>query len=247
MIKIGPYLNPIENLPTWHVEIGDCPNLEMPTMGGETFWKEKDRRNGWKLQKNYITQLSRILNPDNIRKAWGTNQVMEEKFKRLTREQFLEPGDVIGVSRKKALNIYEHYGIYLGDGSVVHYAGEGADFLGEKQVRVASLSSFLQDDRDYFILYFDPLFRSPRKIQVRTSFNLSDISVENQLVFMGRNRYRIYSPEETITRALSRVGENKYDLVFNNCEHFAIWCKTGVSESFQVKRVVDGILSKQGR
>ena len=39
-------------------------------------------------------------------------------------------------------------------------------------------------------------------------------------------------------RALSRLGENKYNLIFNNCEHFAIWCKTGISESYQVEKVV---------
>jgi Lecithin retinol acyltransferase len=40
-----------------------------------------------------------------------------------------------------------------------------------------------------------------------------------------------------LLRAKSRLGENKYDLLFNNCEHFATWCKTGIHESEQVKRV----------
>jgi hypothetical protein len=42
---------------------------------------------------------------------------------------------------------------------------------------------------------------------------------------------------ETIRRARSRVGEQKYDLVSNNCEHFARWCKTGEHRSEQT----DGI------
>lgn len=37
-----------------------------------------------------------------------------------------------------------------------------------------------------------------------------------------------------IQRAESRLGERRYDLFFNNCEHFANWCKTGRSESEQL-------------
>jgi Lecithin retinol acyltransferase len=40
-----------------------------------------------------------------------------------------------------------------------------------------------------------------------------------------------------IQRAKSRLGESKYNLLFNNCEHFATWCKNGLSESEQVKNV----------
>lgn len=47
-----------------------------------------------------------------------------------------------------------------------------------------------------------------------------------------------FSSEEIIERALSRVGEDSYNLVFNNCEHFATWCVTGRSESKQVKAVL---------
>lgn len=39
-----------------------------------------------------------------------------------------------------------------------------------------------------------------------------------------------------IRRALSRLGESSYKVLFNNCEHFATWCKTGVSTSEQVTR-----------
>jgi hypothetical protein len=37
-----------------------------------------------------------------------------------------------------------------------------------------------------------------------------------------------------IARAESRLGEQRYDLFFNNCEHFALWCKTGQNESEQL-------------
>jgi hypothetical protein len=44
-----------------------------------------------------------------------------------------------------------------------------------------------------------------------------------------------FVPEMVIERAESRLGEQKYDLFFNNCEHFANWCKTGRSESPQLE------------
>jgi hypothetical protein len=69
-------------------------------------------------------------------------------------------------------------------------------------------------------------------------------------VFKKKKDIKIYSDEETVKRAFSRLGEKKYDLVNNNCEHFAMWCKTGVSVSYQVKkveRVVEGDIVVNGK
>jgi hypothetical protein len=43
----------------------------------------------------------------------------------------------------------------------------------------------------------------------------------------------------TLRRAMGRLGEQNYNLLFNNCEHFATWCKTGRHRSVQVDSVVD--------
>src|SRR5437773_10612709 len=55
----------------------------------------------------------------------------------------------------------------------------------------------------------------------------------------GRERVRDYSEcdpaDVVIARAEGRVDEAKYHLVWNNCEHFATWCKTGNARSEQVK------------
>lgn len=42
-------------------------------------------------------------------------------------------------------------------------------------------------------------------------------------------------PEVVVSRAMSRIGETRYHLVTNNCEHFARWCKTGDARSKQVR------------
>jgi len=44
-----------------------------------------------------------------------------------------------------------------------------------------------------------------------------------------------FEREEIIRRALSRVGENQYRLLTNNCEHFCNWCLYGESRSDQVR------------
>lgn len=44
-----------------------------------------------------------------------------------------------------------------------------------------------------------------------------------------------YIPDVVVDRAKSKLGEQDYNLLFNNCEHFANWCKTGNSHSRQVK------------
>ena len=38
-----------------------------------------------------------------------------------------------------------------------------------------------------------------------------------------------------VQRAESRLGERQYDLFFNNCEHFADWCKTGDGKCTQLE------------
>ncbi|WP_353258528.1 lecithin retinol acyltransferase family protein [Prochlorothrix hollandica] len=55
------------------------------------------------------------------------------------------------------------------------------------------------------------------------------------------------APDVAIKRAFSRLGERDYHIVFNNCEHFVVWCKTGQHQSQQVNRalqtsLVGGIL-----
>ncbi len=47
-----------------------------------------------------------------------------------------------------------------------------------------------------------------------------------------------YIPDVVVQRAESRLGEQKYNLLFNNCEHFATWCKIGKNYSQQVEDFV---------
>jgi hypothetical protein len=44
-----------------------------------------------------------------------------------------------------------------------------------------------------------------------------------------------FDAREIICRARSRVGEDRYRLLTNNCEHFCEWCLRGAARSFQVE------------
>ena len=51
---------------------------------------------------------------------------------------------------------------------------------------------------------------------------------------------------ETVARARAGLGKEGDNIVYNNCEHFAVWCKTGLKESSQVSRVIEILLALCG-
>ena len=118
------------------------------------------------------------------------------------------PGDVICVERWGSL--YRHYGVYTGNDKVVHYAGKAGNWNKDVAVREVSMKEFLQDATAYIICEFPHESNLPN--------------------------YHLYSHKETVKRAYSRLGERKYDLFTNNCEHFAVWCRTNISVSIQAEQ-----------
>jgi hypothetical protein len=47
-----------------------------------------------------------------------------------------------------------------------------------------------------------------------------------------------YAPAEVVRRARSRLGEDRYRIASNNCEHFCTWCLRGEGRSEQVERLL---------
>lgn len=209
--------------------IGDCPNVEMGVNPESIFWKTIAVKAGWECQVHVVSHKARIVSPDHVCKGNGSRNAMLEKLDRLTDQEFMRRGDVIGISRN---GLYEHYAIYLGNGRVIHYCGEGDDFGGRITIHESPLSDFLKGSRRSFVVWFDG--GKPVKLQNTTSFLFySAVDIYDEA--FGNVKRRTYSAEETVARAYSRIGEERYSLVSNNCEHFAMWCKTGVSESSQVE------------
>jgi len=47
-----------------------------------------------------------------------------------------------------------------------------------------------------------------------------------------------YTGPEVVRRAMSRIGEDDYRLLSNNCEHFCMWCRSGERRSRQVEALL---------
>lgn len=52
---------------------------------------------------------------------------------------------------------------------------------------------------------------------------------------------RCFDPDTVVSRAKSQIGKREYNAFTNNCEHSALWCKTGISSSDQVNKVTDAL------
>lgn len=106
-------------------------------------------------------------------------------------------GDHLVVRRSRW---YAHHAIDLGDGTVVHYAGDR---------RSGELRVVAREPWEAFALGGD--------VRVRT-------------------HHRSSAPDKVVRRAMEALGERRYKLVRNNCEHFATWCSTDRAHSWQVRR-----------
>ena len=85
LIKCDPVI--LRNFP-----IG-LPNLQMPTLGGFTFWEDVAEIKGWRMQRNIFTGHWRLLDPRNIRCAWGIDKKMVDIFTKAA--QAMEDGEEI--------------------------------------------------------------------------------------------------------------------------------------------------------
>jgi Lecithin retinol acyltransferase len=108
---------------------------------------------------------------------------------------------------------YSHFGIDMGDGTVIELA---SDHQGNPDVA---------PDMETMLVRRTSLGDFARKSQIHT------IEVQDPL-----------DTHEVLLRAESKLGESVYCLVSGNCEHFARWCKTGHWQSEQVNEVRDRVL-----
>lgn len=68
-------------------------NIDFATAGGTTFWSTLVEIDGWKLQQHFMTKHLRLLNPSNIRKAWGgkhhMNEIMDTVISKIQASEFV--------------------------------------------------------------------------------------------------------------------------------------------------------------
>ena len=105
--------------------------------------------------------------------------------------------------------LYYHYGIYENDNVVYQFASpKGAEISEETAtINTVSLEEFLKGGI----------------LEVR-DYTDDELSIKK-------------SPDEIIAYAKAHLGEMGYNLINNNCEHFANRCTFGKSESSQVNNI----------
>ena len=134
--------------------------------------------------------------------------------------KMLKPGDVISVARTvlHIKNIYRHFGVYVGNNRVVHFTA-----LGRGRETDPNLAYVQETTLEAFL--------ADDECSVETcqfSTFRRDVIVKRASSFGGK-------------------GEGTYNLVLNNCEHFAIWCATGIYYSSQVERFAGKLFGKLGK
>ena len=119
-------------------------------------------------------------------------------------------GDHFFVWRRHRGIPFQHHGVDLGDGTVIHFtdgqqgiAGPGGSTAGF-EIRQTPIGVVTDDG-------------------------------QNEIHIIEHSRR--LNANHVIRRAKGQVGRRGYDLVFDNCEHFACWCVVGRSESRQVTAV----------
>src|SRR6516164_6871893 len=63
---------------------------------------------------------------------------------------------------------------------------------------------------------------------------------------IGRMPPNRHAGEDIVRRARSRLGERRYHLLRNNCEHFCNWCQLGECRSEQVEALMKPALLLTG-
>ncbi|HTT09608.1 MAG TPA: lecithin retinol acyltransferase family protein [Burkholderiaceae bacterium] len=61
---------------------------------------------------------------------------------------------------------------------------------------------------------------------------------DGQIVLVKLADVALYPAAAIVERARSRLGEDRYRIATNNCEHFCEWCLRGESRSEQVERLL---------
>ncbi|XP_074611945.1 uncharacterized protein LOC141866356 [Acropora palmata] len=78
---------------------------------------------------------------------------------------------------------------------------------------------------------------SPPKNPGTAKVKRGKYSASKDGMYLIKHDDRCLAAGVVVKRAQSRLGENKYGLLENNCEHFVMSCKTGISTSEQVKNM----------
>lgn len=130
-----------------------------------------------------------------------------------TEEIWVQKPPVMGdhIRVKRMHGIYTHHGIYVSDNEVIHFTGTDDDSIMD-----SSKNRVISSDLNFF------LKGGELEVKEYTDEEFQDL----------------YAPDQIVTYARSCLGDGDYNVIFNNCEHFANVCTLGRFRSQQVERLL---------
>lgn len=117
-------------------------------------------------------------------------------------------GDMVRVHCNDQL---DHYGVYVSDTEVIQFGKNPSLRTGATDADVLVLSTDINEFRN------------------GTFPEFADMSFSEKL--------KRINPNKTVEIARSRIGESGYNIIHNNCEHFAYECVFGKKYSSQEEKV----------
>jgi len=132
---------------------------------------------------------------------------------------WLEKTPVFGDMIRTKVRFFYHYGIFVSEEEVIQFGLPDDPFRSADQIFVLStdITAFLQGGE------------------------LEVMSPEKQ------ERKQMRTPEQIVDIARQRIGEGGYDILHNNCEHFASDCVFGQPHSSFLQDVRDKLRKKLGK
>lgn len=129
-----------------------------------------------------------------------------------TEEIWVQKNPVMGdhIRVKRMGGIYTHHGIYVSDNEVIHFTGTDDDSIMD-----SSKNRVISSDLNFF------LKGGELEVKEYTDEEFQDL----------------YAPDQIVAYARSCLGDGDYNVIFNNCEHFANVCTLGRFRSHQVERL----------
>lgn len=138
--------------------------------------------------------------------------ILEPKFFKVEADEiWVEKKPKMGDHIKVSRGLYSHHGIYVSDEEVIHFTGKDEDSILDW-----SKPEVISTDLDYF------LKGGVLEVKEYTDDEFCDL----------------YPVEDIVKYARACLGDKGYNLVFNNCEHFANVCTLGRFRSNQVESVL---------
>ncbi len=116
-------------------------------------------------------------------------------------------GDMIRIK----VGSFYHYGVFVSEDEVIQFGYPPVPEFKEKNENITVQAVDIDE------------FSSGRIVEVA--------------VFDRREKKRRVPPDETVRLARSRIGEGGYNILHNNCEHFASECVLGEKKSAQEEHV----------